>query len=189
MFPYFVVSMIVISFALTGIAGAADGLLPCRLALQPLLARLEAAGGDPARAVRVLAAADLLRLESGARYKFSQPSDGRLRVAPAPADRPRNEYSHPVLVRGAAVRTAGGVEVVHDGRAITRVTLDQDSKSYCPSLASLTFAVEELVRLGIGRGRIVTRDRPPKCEPPLLRATPPSAGSGSAVRTGLDRVR
>lgn len=168
-----------LALVLAPAAFAEESLLPCRVALPPLLVKLKRTGGDPARVVRVQRVADLLALRSGARYKFSQASDRALRVAPAPADEPNNEYSHPVLAQGAPVFTAGGITVVHDGRTLRRVTVDQDSKSYCPTLASLATALAELARLGLGRERMATRDRPPACEPLPDGAPVPRAGSES----------
>lgn len=166
--------------AMVTAAFAAEPLLPSRVAYAPLLAKLKRAGGDPARVLPVARLADLLRLRSGVRYKFAQPGDRSLRLAPAPADEPKNEYSHPVLAGGGSVLTAGGIVVVHDRSRVQRVTLDQDSKSYCPSLASLTTAVAELVRIGLPREQVATQDRPPVCEPSAQRPAAPAAGSSNA---------
>jgi hypothetical protein len=71
----------------------------------------------------------------------------------------RNEYVHPILGDGRPVRTAGAITRRPDGT----FEVDEDSKSYCPTFASLDAAVDALVRIGVGRGRIVRRDRAPIC--------------------------
>jgi hypothetical protein len=139
--------------------------LVSRIAYAPLLVKLRAAGSDPANVQLVTTGVDLLRLKSGSRYKFSQRADGRIATAPLPADAPHNEYVHPILAGGGPVRTAGGIVVEHHGGTIIRVIVDQDSQSYCPSLASLRFALEELARIAVPRSKLFTKDRPPRCKP------------------------
>ncbi len=136
-------------------------LFQSRVPYPPLVEKLKATGGDRARIVRVKTAQDLARFESGWRYKFVVDADGALLVAPLPADAPDNEYVHPILAGGGPVRTAGGITVEHKGDKITKVTVDQDSKAYCPTLASLDEAVNLLARMGV----LATRqDRAPKCQ-------------------------
>ena len=144
----------------------ASALFESRKDLPPLRARLLAAGGDPARVIDVRALADLTRLDSGARYKFSLPADGRMRVAPLPIRAPNNEYVHPVLVDGAPVRTAGSITVKHDGNTVTGAMVDRDSRAYCPSEASVGAAIDALRALGLPRGRISVEPSAPQCDAP-----------------------
>jgi hypothetical protein len=146
--------------ALVWLASANGALFKSAVPYEPLVAKLKDAGGDPGRIVRVHGAAELVKLESGKRYKFALDEKGVFSVAPLPADAPHNEYVHPILAGGAPVRTAGGITVEHKDGKIVQVTLDQDSKSYCPTLASLDEAVAALARLGVKAGK---RDQPPPC--------------------------
>jgi hypothetical protein len=135
-----------------------------RVDYAPLEAALREAGGSPDDAWTIGTRDDLRRLASGRRYKVVLTTDGSLRVAPRPADEPRNEYVHPILARGRDVRTAGGIVVEHTDGRVTRVVVDQDSKAYCPSFASLDALRERLRQLGVGRVEAV--DRVPDCAPP-----------------------
>jgi hypothetical protein len=142
------------------------GEFTARVAYAPLVAKLQQSGGDPAKIVRVRKLDDLARLDDGKRYKFVVARDGRLSVAPVPADAPGNEYVHPILAGGEPVRTAGGITIARDtSGAAANVTLDQDSKAYCPTLASLDAAVRALRDLGVPANAIHKQDRPPACAP------------------------
>ena len=134
-----------------------------RVAYVPLVAKLTAAGGDVARVLHPRSRDDLTALATGRRYKFVVTSDGKLAIAPLAADAPHNEYVHPILAGGGAVRTAGGITIERKGATITRVTLDEDSKSYCPTLDSLAAAEHALVRLGVAASQMTRRDQPPRC--------------------------
>lgn len=136
-----------------------------RVPYPPLVDKLAASGGAVARVLHPRAAADLAALDSGKRYKLAVTADGQLAIAPMPADAPRNEYVHPLLAGGGPVLTAGGIIVEHAGGKIAKVTLDQDSKSYCPTLASLAAAERALVRIGVPAAVIARHDQPPRCEP------------------------
>ena len=156
----------VVIAALTLVAAtalAAPALFTSKVPYEPLVAKLTASGGDPARIVRVRAASDLTRLENGKRYKFVLAEAGTLAIAPLPADAPKNEYTHPILAGGGAVRTAGGITVEHAGGKIAKVTIDEDSKAYCPTLQSLDEAARALATLGVAAQLIVRQDRPPAC--------------------------
>ena len=144
-------------------ATASPSLFSSRVPYDPLVAKLRASGGDPSRIVHARAAQDLTRLESGKRYKFAVDQSGALAIAPMPAEAANNEYVHPVLVAGGPVRTAGGIVVEHAAGKVTRVTVDQDSKAYCPTLQSLDAAVAALTKLGIAAPKIARQDRPPQC--------------------------
>jgi mono/diheme cytochrome c family protein len=143
--------------------GPPPPLFDCRVAVEPLLAKLKASGGDPGRILRPRSSADLLSLTSGKRYKFATLRDGRLAIAPLPADAEANEYVHPVLSGGAPVRTAGGLRVDHDGSSLRKVTVDQDSRAYCPTAASLSAALIELARMGVPEEIVRVENRPPAC--------------------------
>jgi hypothetical protein len=143
--------------------GVPPPLFDSRAAVEPLLAKLKASGGDPSRILRPRSAADLLSLTSGKRYKFASLRDGRLAIAPLPADAEANEYVHPVLAGGAPVRTAGGLRVDHDGSSLQKVTVDQDSKAYCPTAASLSAALVELAHVGVSAEILRVENRPPAC--------------------------
>jgi len=146
----------------SGVAGCAAPLFPSRVDLAPLQAKLTASGGDRARILRPSSWEDLTALEVGRRYKLVVARDGRLAIAPLPADAPDNAYVHPILGDGRPVRTAGAIT----RRPNDTFEVDQDSKSYCPTYASLDAAVEALVRLGVPRARITRSDRPPACVAP-----------------------
>ena len=145
------------------LAAAAPPVFSSRVAYSPLVAKLAASGGDAARIVRARTTQDLLRLDSGRRYKFVVDATGTLAIAPLPADASNNEYVHPILAGGAAVRTAGGIVVTHAAGKIAKVVVDQDSKSYCPSLASLDEAAQALAKLGVAATLIERQDRAPAC--------------------------
>ena len=136
-----------------------------RVPYPPLVAKLKASGGDLARVLHPRSAAELAALASGRRYKLAVTTDGRLAIAPVPADAQHNEYVHPILAGGAPVSTAGGITVEHAGPKIERVTIDQDSKAYCPTLGSLAAAERALERIGVPASAIARRDRPPGCAP------------------------
>jgi hypothetical protein len=154
---------------------ALEPLFDSRVALEPLLAKLKASGGEPGKIFRPRSAADLLSLQAGKRYKFVSLREGRLAVAPLPADAPGNEYVHPVLAGGGAVRTAGGLRVDHDGSSLRKVTVDQDSQAYCPTPDSLGAALTDLARIGVAGEVMRVENRPPAC-PELLSAGQPRYG-------------
>jgi hypothetical protein len=131
--------------------------------VEPLLAKLKAAGGDPRLILRPRTATELARLESGKRYRFVARRDGSLAIAPLPVDAPGNEYVHPVLAEGGPVLTAGGIRVDGAGADVRKVTVDQDSKSYCPTGESLGTALRELARIGVPPDRLRVENRPPEC--------------------------
>ena len=135
----------------------------CRVDVAPLREALRASGGDPSRIVRPTTAAALGALESGRRYKFALTGAGALAVAPIPSDAPHNEYVHPILGDGAAVRSAGGIAVTHDHGRIVRVVLDAESRSYCTTTESLRPVVRALRSMGVEAGAIVVEGRPLAC--------------------------
>jgi hypothetical protein len=160
--------------ALAGAACARQAPIPLfesRVSTPPLLQKLQASGGDPSRILHPRRAADLAALETAKRYKFVVVADGGLAVAPIPADALGNEYVHAVLAGGGPVRTAGGIRVDHDGPTLRRITVDQDSRAYCPSAASLSAALAALQRLGAPARILRAENRPPLCEgaPPVVR--------------------
>ena len=142
---------------------AAVPLYDCRLALEPLLAELRQAGGDPAHVIHVSSAADLTRLQAGARYKFAVTADGKMAIAPEPADAPKNLYSHPILADGGPVRTAGGIRVDREGGRVLKVVVDPGSTSFCPSTGSLQAALDALIALGISPEVLRVDNKPPVC--------------------------
>jgi hypothetical protein len=128
--------------------------------------KLHAAGGDPVQAIVPATADDLLKLQTAQRYKFALRSDGRLAIAPLPADAPgADPWVHPVLGLGAPVLTAGYLRADHEGPKLDRVVIDQDSRSYCPTHESSQAAVDALRALGVPTGAIEVQDHPPKCLP------------------------
>ena len=132
-----------------------------RAPLDPLVAKLKASGGDPAAVLVVRGLVDLAKLKEGERYKFALREDGTLAVAPLPVS-PPNDYTHPILAGGKPVRTAGQLRVHReDGRY--RATLDQDSKAYCPTFASLETAREALSQVGVAGADVALADKPPVC--------------------------
>jgi hypothetical protein len=127
----------------------------------PLEQRLRESGGDPARAVRVTALAQLYKLEPDRRYKYVVTQEGALVVAPVPAE-PPNEYVHPVLARGQPVRTAGYLRVLHGPTGLV-VSIDGDSKAYCPTQASVQAAQNALVDVGVREAWIDVLNNRPTC--------------------------
>jgi hypothetical protein len=136
---------------------------PSRVAYPPLVAKLKASGGSLERVIHVKRASDLDPLESGHRYKLIVDTHGQLAIAPLPADAQSNEYVHPILAGGAAVLTAGGIRIDRTSGKIERVVIDQDSKSYCPTLDSLAEAARALTALGIPAASIERENHPPAC--------------------------
>ena len=141
-------------------------LFDCRADVAALEQRLRAGGGDPAKVRRPKTAADLHALVSGKRYKFVVTREGELVVAPVPAPATNDLYAHAILAGGAPVRTAGGIRIERTGERVTRIAIDRDSMSYCPTEASLEAAVTALAGLGVARDLVVIDDRPPDCLPP-----------------------
>ena len=135
----------------------------CRVDVGPLRAALRAAGGDPARVLRPSAPRWLVALASGRRYKFVLTGEGKLAVAPEPADAPHNEYVHPVLADGAPVRSAGGITVTHDDGRVSRVLLDAESRAYCTTAESLRPTVRALRAMGVQAEAIAVEARPFAC--------------------------
>lgn len=129
----------------------------------PMLERLRAAGGDPARILRPARGEALLALESGKPHKYVVRRDGSLAIAPLPVSAPGNEYHHAILAAGEPVRAAGWVVVVHAASRIERVTVDQHSTSYCPTPDSTRAALEALGRLRVDPAALRVANRPPDC--------------------------
>jgi hypothetical protein len=151
------------------LAGAADPptvLFDCRADVDALRARLRAGGGDPAKIRRPKSADDLRVLETGKRYKFVVTRDGDLVVAPVPAPPTNDLYAHAILADGRPVRTAGGIRVERSGDRVTKVAIDRDSMSYCPTEASLRDGAAALAALGVARDLVAIEDRVPDCLPP-----------------------
>lgn len=145
------------------LSGCAPRSYASRVGYEPLALKLASSGEDPSSLKAVARADELDALTPGRRYKFVVRDDGALVIAPKPADEPHNDWVHPVLAQGGRVRTAGGLRV--DGSGGTRrITVDQDSQSYCPSLASLAAAERALAKLGVPPSQIARADRPPACK-------------------------
>jgi hypothetical protein len=138
-------------------------LFASRVPYEPLVAKLKASGGSVERVLHPKTAADLGALQSGKRYKFVVDAQGKLAVAPLPADAPANEYVHPILAGGAAARTAGGLRIDRGPARIERVIIDQDSKAYCPTFDSLSDAARALTDAGVPAAAIKREDHPPQC--------------------------
>jgi hypothetical protein len=127
--------------------------------------RLRETGGDPSRALVPRSVADLLQLAPGRPYKYAVRADGTLAIAPAPADDPASDtFTHPILALGQPVRTAGALRVDHDGKELSHASVDQSSRSYCPSAGSLISAVEALRKLGVPGDRVRAEDKPVQCD-------------------------
>jgi hypothetical protein len=141
----------------------APPLFSSRVPYEPLVKKLADAKQSPAKILHPQTGRDLLRLKPRQRYKFIVDGAGKLAIAPLPADAPGNEYVHPILAGGAPVATAGGIAVDHARGAIARVTVDEDSKAYCPSFASLDAAEHALVKLGLVAALVTRVDKAPDC--------------------------
>jgi hypothetical protein len=157
--------MTLLALAAAGARADSDKTFASRVAYAPLVGKLAASGGDTRRILHARSRGDLAALVAGKRYKFVVTTDGTLAIAPLPADAEHNDYVHPILAGGAAVLTAGGITVERRDGTITRVTLDEDSRSYCPTLESLAAAERALARLGVPAASITRRSEPPRCEP------------------------
>jgi cytochrome c553 len=158
------------------------------MAAPPLIEELRQAGGDPSRVLHPSTAGELAQLQPGARYKFAVLADGRLAVAPDPADAPKNKYSHPTLTNGEAVQTAGGIRIEQERGAIRKVIVDPGSSSYCPSTGSLQAALDALVRIGVDASLLRVDNRPPVCvdavSSPAPSMTPPMPPPSTGSRYG-----
>jgi hypothetical protein len=158
--------LVLVAVALVPTLGAAEAArFASRVPYAPLVKKLADAKQSPSKILHPLRADDLLQLTKGKRYKFIVDGAGKLAIAPLPADAPGNEYVHPILAGGAPVATAGGITVEQAAGALTRVTVDEDSKAYCPSFASLDAAVAALLKLGVAASRIMRLDKSPACAP------------------------
>ena len=146
-----------------GVAGCGPTLYTSRVPAAPLLAKLTASGGDPSRILHPRSAADLAPLDAGHRYRFVVLGDGTLAVAPLPQDAQGNEYVHPVLAAGAPVLTAGFLHLERTGDELRAISVDQDSKSFCPPFASLAAARAALAALGVASDKIQLENHPPEC--------------------------
>lgn len=142
------------------VAACAPQQYSSRHAYPVLVAKLRETGGSLDAIVVLKQAAQLLTMQSGKRYKFALAADRVLRIAPLPFEAANNEYHHPIVALGQRVTTAGGITVVHDGATITQVTLDQDSKSYQPSFASLAAAEKYVRGVGVDGKNITKRNQP-----------------------------
>jgi hypothetical protein len=161
-----------------------SALFDSRVEYEPLLAKLEASGGDVSRIIRPHSLADLSTLESGKRYKFAVPPDGTLALAPLPVDATPNDYSHPILGGGGPVLTAGNLRIERDGDNLARVVIDQESHAYCPTAASLQAAVDALSRLGVARNELRIENRPTDCVAAAGAAVPAMGGEAEGPRYG-----
>jgi hypothetical protein len=141
----------------------APPLFESRVPYEPLVKKLADANQSRAKILHPQSGRDLLRLKPGQRYKFIVDGAGKLAIAPLPADAPGNEYVHPILAGGGPVATAGGISVDHKKGAIARITVDEDSKAYCPSFASLDAAEHALVKLGLVAALVSRADKVPDC--------------------------
>src|SRR5262245_39656061 len=106
-------------------------LFDCRVAIQPLKARIGAAGLPAGREIR--AASDLGKLEVARRYPFVLLPSGALLVADAAPEGDYGDQTQALLADGGPVRAAGGLRVERTNEALLRVTLDADSFAYCPT--------------------------------------------------------
>ena len=160
-------SSLVTALLLAGCASSPATLFSSRVALAPLMAKLEASGGNPAKVIRLHSEEELAGLKPGQRYKYVVTRDGGIVVAPRPASEPGNEYVHPLLAGGMPVRTAGYLRYDRRGATATSdtVVVDQDSKAYCPTFASLGEARAAFARIGVTIGRVRIEDHPPTCAP------------------------
>ncbi|MBI3894247.1 MAG: hypothetical protein HY303_22230 [Candidatus Wallbacteria bacterium] len=161
-----IISMVLLGLATRGVCGAPPAPRPvfdCRVPLAPLMAKLRAAGGDVTRILYVERAVDLTRLKAGARYKFSLPVAGRFAIGPEPAEVSGSVYSHPILSGGRPVLAAGGIRVDHEAGKLVKVTVDQDSQSYCPTADCLQAALESLAGVGVPVEVLRVENRTPEC--------------------------
>lgn len=138
-------------------------LFDSRVPYEPLQKKLAASGGDASRILRPRRAGDLDALASGKSYKYVVGPAGAIAIAPLPADAPGNEYVHPILAAGGPVRTAGNLRVTREGPRLVGIAVDQGSKAYCPTGASLQAALEALARIGVPADSLRVENRPPLC--------------------------
>ncbi|HEX3704461.1 MAG TPA: hypothetical protein VHU82_14095 [Vicinamibacterales bacterium] len=118
---------------------------------------------------------DFLQFVSGKRYAFVVRRNGVLAVAPLPTDASHNPYAHEILALGEAVVTAGGITVVHTRDTVSKIVIDADSATYCPTPDSVREAVPILAQAGIPSDRIRVDNRPRTCA-----ADQPAAASSTA---------
>jgi hypothetical protein len=128
--------------------------------------------------VRVAGVGDLIRaLEPGKRYEYVVMPNNAMVVAPKSADAPGNFWSHPILANGAAVKAAGHIRIEKTGEALSKVIVDAESDSYCPSQESLRATLASLTAIKIAADTLRVESRQVDC----WRKDPKPAASASAV--------
>lgn len=125
-------------------------LFDSRVPLDPELEKLKKAGDDPSKANRVAGINDLVnKLEPGKRYEYVVMPNGAIVLAPKSVDMPGNFWSHPILANGGAVRAAGHMRIEKNGGTLSKVIVDAESESYCPSPESLRATLTSLSTLKV----------------------------------------
>lgn len=139
-------------------------LFDSRSALDPELEKLKKAGDDPSKAIRVAGVNDIVNtLEPGKRYEYVVMPNGSIVIAPKAADMAGNFWSHPILANGGAVRAAGHIRIEKNGGALSKVIVDAESESYCPSPESLRATLASLITIKVPADTIRVESRMADC--------------------------
>ncbi|MGZ3452425.1 MAG: hypothetical protein ACXVEF_22640 [Polyangiales bacterium] len=152
-------------------------LFDSRVPLEGELEKLKKAGEDPNKVLRPLSALELSKqIEPGKSYAFVVLPNGGLVLAPKP-DMPAWSQAHPVLASGQAVKAAGHLRMEKSGDTITKLTIDGDSDTYCPTSDAMRSALATLVQMKVPSETLRIDNRPPDC----FGAKKAPAASASAV--------
>ena len=139
-------------------------LFDSRMPLDPELEKLKKAGDDPSKAIRVAGINDIINgLEPGKRYEYVVMPNGSIVLAPKSVDMPGNFWSHPVLANGGAVRAAGHLRIEKNGGNLSKVIVDAESESYCPSPESLRATLSSLTTIKIPADILRVESRAADC--------------------------
>jgi hypothetical protein len=138
------------------------------------LEKLKKAGEDPAKILHPLSALELAKqLDPGKRYAYVVLPNGNLMVAPKPDSA---VWSHPILASGQAVKAAGYLRMERSGDTISKLTIDGDSITYCPTSDALESALRTFAQMKVPREVMRIDNRPPDCWSP-----PKASSSASGV--------
>jgi hypothetical protein len=149
-------------------------LFDSRVPLDGELEKLKKAGEDPSKVLHPLSALELgKQLDPGKRYAYVVLPNGNLMIAPKP-DAP--VWSHPILASGQAVKAAGYLRMEKSGDTISKLTIDGDSNTYCPTSDSLKSALATFALMKVPNEVLRVDNRPPDCF-----GAPKAQASASAV--------
>lgn len=161
-------------------------LFDSRVALDPELEKLKKAGDDPSKVIRLASAADVVKLlEPGKRYAYVVMPNNAMVVAPKSVEAPGNFWSHPILANGAAVKSAGHIRIEKTGQNLSKVIVDAESDTYCPSQESLRQTLASLSVMKVPNDTIRVESRQVDC---WKTAAKPTSSASNASGTPVSRM-